>query len=384
MVELDPEFCPNISELETEVTKHFEDGASRAEDVITGWRKSPSMFRPPTELLPKNAEEWSQDWTHRHLQAYVLDSIASTVSVGPATQDKLSSQTLENLASSVGSPDYFHAYCTSRMLDPKRVLNLAHNYLDSSAATFRQQSESFLGSKFGTFHEDLIQDRLTSAVTHRASDYPHERTVHQVDKVIHELGLKALVDNSRESTINLTVNVPHPESRTSSLFLARSRGIEAYRGALHALGHSVFSVVAPRIEDDLGVNIAATETIAFQAQHIALDGAPSDSAEFLRFLHLYQSRLYAVRTIHESIRLENRSPELEPLQDLGREHLGLAKIRPHQFRPKLVAVDFLIAFSEYFRQGEIPPDWSEILNLAQKTSNTSITNNILLKTDQGR
>lgn len=381
MVELDSEFCPNISELETEVAKHFEEGTSRAEGVITGWPKPPSTFRPPTELLPNNAEGWSQDWTHRHLQAYVFDSVASTVSVGPATQDKLSSQTLEDLASSIGSSDYFHAYCVSRMLDPRRVLDLAHDYLESSAAAFRQQSTSFLGSEFGTFSEDSIQDRLTAAVTQRVGDYPHERTVHQVDTVIHELGLTALVDNSRESTIDLTVNVPHPESRTSKLFLARSRGIEGYRGALHALGHSVFSVVAPRIEDDLGVNIAATETIAFQAQHAALDGAPSETADFLRFLHLYQSRLYAVRTIHESIRLENRSPEFESLQDLGREHLGLPEIRPHQFRPKLVAVDFLIAFSEYFRQGEIPPDWSEILNLAQETTNTSITNNISLKTN---
>lgn len=164
-------------------------------------------------------------------------------------------------------------------------------------------------------------------------------------------------------------------------YLARSRGIEAYRGALHALGHSVFSVVAPRIEDNLGVNIAATETIAFQAQHVALEGAPSDVADFLRFLHLYQSRLYAVRTIHESVRLENRNPELGSLQDLGREHLGLSEIRPHQFRPKLVAVDFLIAFSEYFRQGEISPDWSEILNLAQNTTNALITDNVTLKTD---
>ncbi len=382
MVELDPEFCPNLSELETEVTKHFEEGAERAENVITGWHTPLSIFRPPTELLPKNAEAWSQDWAHRHLQAYVLDSIASTVSVDPATQDKLSNQTLEDLASRIGSPDYFHAYCISRMLDPKRILDLAHDYLESSAATFRQQSESFLGSEFGTFHEDSIQDHLTAAVTQRASDYPHERTVHQVNRVIHELGLKALVDNSRESAINLTVNVPHPESRTSKLFLARSKGIEAYRGALHALGHSVFSVVAPKIEDDLGVNIAATETIAFQAQHVALDGAPPEAADFLRFLHLYQSRLYAVRTLHESIRLENRSPELESLQDLGSEHLGLSEIRPHQFRPKLVAVDFLIAFSEYFRQGEIPPDWSQILDLAQKTTNTAITDNISLKNNQ--
>lgn len=382
MVELSSEFCPNISELETEVTEHYVEGASRAESVITGGRMPSSNFRPPTELLPKEAEGWSQDWTHRHLQAYVLDSIASTVSVGPATQDKLSNQTLEDLASSVGSPDYFRAYCVSRMLDPKRVLDLANDYLESSAATYRQQSEAFLEGEFGTFHEGSIQDRLTAAVTQKADNYPHERTVHQVDRVIHELGLRALVDSSRESAINLTVNVPHPESRTSKLFLARSRGIEAYRGALHALGHAVFSVVAPRIEDDLGVNIAATETIAFQAQHLALDNAPSDTADFLRFLHLYQSRLYAVRTIHESIRLENRSPELEALQGLGREHLGLSEIRPHQFRPKLVAVDFLIAFSEYFRQGEVPPNWSEILDLAHKTTNTSITDNISLRTDQ--
>lgn len=218
MVKLDPEFCPNTSELETEVAKHFEEGASRAEGVVTGLPRPPSIFKPPTKLLPKDAGGWSQDWTHRHLQAYVFDSVASTVSVGPATQDKLSSQTLEDLASSIGSPDYFHAYCASRMLDPRLVLDLAHDYLESSAAAFRQQSVSFLGSEFGTFNEDLIQDRLTAAVTQKASDYPHERTVHQVDRVIHELGLTALVDNSRESAINLTVNVPHPESHTSRLF----------------------------------------------------------------------------------------------------------------------------------------------------------------------
>ena len=55
MVELDPEFCPNLSELETEVTKHFEDGAGRAEGVITGGHTPPSMFKPPTGLLHNNA-----------------------------------------------------------------------------------------------------------------------------------------------------------------------------------------------------------------------------------------------------------------------------------------------------------------------------------------
>ncbi len=381
MVELGPEFCPNANELAENVTRHFEEGANRAECVITGRRVLSADFKPPTNLMPKGTEEWENDWSSRHLQAYVFDSIASTIQPGPPTQDKLNAQTLENLTDTLGSPDYFHAYCVSRMLDPQRVLRLANDYLEDSAASYHKQSKAMLGDEFGSFHEEQFQERLTAAVTQDANKYPHERTTGEVERVIRDLGLMALVDSSRESAIDLTVNVPHPESRTSRLFLARSKGIEAYRGALHALGHAVFSVMAPRVEDNLGVNIAATETIAFQAQHVALDGAPSDTAEFLRFLHLYQSRLYAVRAIHESIRLENRSPELETLQDLGREHLGLVEIRPHQFRPKLVAVDFLIAFSEYFRQGELSPDWSEVLELAQNTTNIKITKDISLKTN---
>lgn len=369
-------------ELETHVFNHFEDGASRAENYITGWHEPPSKFSPPTEILPRNVGDWSQDWAHRQLQAYVFDSVASTTSVGSALPDRLGNQTLEALTATTGSPDYFHAYCTSRMLDPKRVLDLAHDYLESSAAIFYQQSKLLLGGNFGELHEDAIQDRLTAAVTQRASDYPHERTVHQVRNIIHDLGLVALIDDSRESAINLTANVAHPAYRTSGLFLARARGIEAYRGALHALGHAVFSVVAPEIKDDLGVNIAATESIAFQAQHIALNGASSDTSAFLRFLHLYQSRLYAVRTIHEAARLESRNPEIESLQKLGREHLGLTHIKPHQFRPKLVAVDFLIAFSEYYHRGELPPDWPEVFDLAQKTSNTKIADTFSLKLAQ--
>lgn len=377
MVKLKSKLYRDLSNLEKDVLQHFKDGANRAEFFVAKKVTIGGGFEPPTQLLPKNSQSWSQDWIQRHFQAYVFDSIASTVRVGTASKDKLNNHTLQYLTTNLDCQDYFHAYCVSRMLDPKLILNLAYNFLENSAKEYRTQSEAILQLEFGKFSEQLIRDRLSATVIRDAHEYSHGRTLEEVNMVISELGLKDSIDNLQESAINLTVNISHPNEGVSKLFLDRSYGLEAYRGALHALGHAIFGVVSPRIEDNLGVNIAATEVIAFQAQDLALNHTPDDIAEFLRFLHLYQSRLYAVRTIHESVRLKKCNTEVDLLLELGHEHLGLLDIKPHHFRPKLVAVDFLVAFSEYFNQ-EQPRDWFGIIDNAKSISNVSITHAVSL------
>ena len=377
--QIKPELNPDSSEFLSAIDRHYEEGVQRAEAFICGLNQPPGVFMPPIELLPKREVGWSSDWRVRQLQAYVFDSVASTIPIGPADYSKLSDKTLELLCSATGRPDYFQAYCESRMISPISVLDLAHTYLDESASNFRRLYIAIFGRSFGDIDEDLVQEMLTSAVIQNAHDYPHEKTLQEIDDTVRELELDEKIDSSRKSQINLTVNVAHPSLRQSRLFLAPARGIEAYRGAMHALGHSVFSVVAPDIIDDYGVNISATESVAFQAQHLALDGATPEVADFLRFLHLYQSRLYAVRTIHEACRLDSRAPEHHMLQDLGGVHLGLSSLRPHVFRPKLVGVDFLLAFIEFYRQGEVSHNWSNIIALAKDTTNKVVAGDVLIK-----
>lgn len=362
----------DVATVERLVLRHFEDGAARAAQVIVGAPKPTAAVRMPVELLPSD-QTWSSDWIVRQFQAYAFDLTASTVPVGTSLEI-LRARTLESLAATTGAADYFSGYCLSRGLDPEAVVALALAHLESTAAAYRVACRTSLGVPFGMVHEDLVQARLTDSVLRDADAFPHSRTVEMIGHILDVVGLSGRVDYSRESVIGVTVNVAHPDSRTAELFLAPARGIEAYRGALHALGHALFSIIAEDIVDDLGVNIAATEFVAFQAQHLALVAAPGDVADFLRFLHLYQSRLYAIRVLHEAARFRSRSPEHAVLQDWGLTHLGVTELRPSRYRPKLVAVDFILAFAEFYRTGEMRDGWSGLVDRSASVTNRALCN----------
>ncbi|WP_375504801.1 hypothetical protein [uncultured Jatrophihabitans sp.] len=357
------------------VLRHFEDGASRAEQVVLGNTSGASLVALPAEDLPTGRPSNTAEWRRCQLQAYVFDTAAC--SAGGAT---LPAEQVERrrdlLAERLGCENYFDAYCWSRSLNPVALIGLADRHLATTKYEYRAQARYFLRAKYGSFHERQLQDRLALEVTADPDRYPFERTTAEIFSTLQNLGLRDKIDTSRRSRIGVTVNVAHPSLRKSSIFLSPAPGLESHRGALHALGHAIFSTVSQSIEDDLGVNIAATEAIAFQAQHLALADARESVGDFLRFVHLFQSRLYAIRALHDAKRLAKRSEDPEQLNALAREHLGIVDLKVRPIKSKLLSVDFLVAFDEFYRKGEIDPSWETLLSYAQQVTNATLVDGV--------
>lgn len=353
------------------VLGHFAAGSSRASGVVGGSPRtgpeSRTGVRLSYSLLP-NRDSIDADWEERIARAYVFDIAAAQGFLsGPK---HLGNPILERLTSIVGVPDYFDAYCLTRGLSPEAVLDYASQFLEETEGDYRTRFGSLFGS--GLLEMSDIQTRLAGTVTRQVENFEFDSTRAYVRQVIAGLGLEERIDTASDSAIGLTVNLPRPHDRCAQLFLAPARGLEAHRGALHALGHAIFSAMTRRSIDDLGVNIAATESVAFQAQQLALAEADQSQVEFLEFLHLFQARLYAARVIHEKVRVRSAERESKEIDSLGRAHLALRDLRPMAMRPKLVSVDFLLAFAEFYADPYPAVTWEDIKSKGSATTNAAI------------
>ena len=278
---------------------------------------------------------------------------------------------LNDISNKFNFPNYFHAYCSLRAIDVVKVKDLANDFLDNTKERYWEERFACLGvSKNETISEKVFTNFFKKILLSDSKTISTEFIIKNINSIIFDLELSKHISLKIGSPSGLTTNISKLSENKSWLFLDKNFGAEAWRAACHGLGHSIYSLNNPSYHDVIGVNIAATEVSAFYAQDLALNSLLNDEQiKFIRFIHLFQARLYAIRLLNDYHTFKDNDNEVYSYEKLiGVE--GINNDKSELGYPKLMSIDFTIAFS-YFFFGDIKLNsWDKIQN--SRISNYSI------------
>lgn len=361
------------SSLTDFVDRHFGGGVEQTLSLFEGPARSiPELPSTPVDALWDWAFPFEAEFGIRQRQAYVFDTLALRL-LRAKGLGVLTPSAFEPLVQGSGKSDYFAAYCEARGLEGAAIVELAYRLLATTDAEYRSGCSEFFPGGPTEATEEGLSERLAEATALMSENYSTQRIIQDLHRNLTEVGLEGDISVFVGSKTGLTTNVTRLQPRHAHIFLDEGVGLEAYRGALHALGHAVFAV-HPNTgsESLLGVNISATEVGAFQAQHFALDGVDKAASGFISFLHLYHARLYAVRVVVEQQRYASLMPVEDAYADLTTRYLGFPQLVELRADSKLVSVDFLLAFAAYFNIGQLDSDWQNLFDVLGAVSTRSI------------
>lgn len=295
--------------------------------------------REPAELL-EDARQSSSSFRCRQYGAYSFDLLVERLGTGPQVRERRNM-----LATELGYRSFFDASCHIRGLDADTMLSVAASLVDRMHSAVGGNVMGHFGGVVPTVQNfaATYEEHLTAT----PERYSADRVYGMAQDLVAGLELTAEIELHDGSANNVSTNVTHLDPRHAEIFLARAPGLESWRAATHALGHAYFAVhPATDWIDLLGVNISATEVVAFRAQTLALADVGGRAGDFLRLMPANYAKIYAERVLNEA-RYYRHGPDAV-VETAPRPSHAIGYSAPFRPDKRLSSVDFVLAFERYF------------------------------------
>jgi len=362
---------PSLKHLEELVIEDYDCGVARTLNylLINQTKKFPSGSSVPSAQIIDRLLHPEEYFSSKQFQAYLFDTLGTRI-------DSVKEQGFwkyEALVELVVSGDYLTAYCDSRGIDSSSVTPTAMALLKATDNEYRDRLIALFGCRFGNICLSEIKIKLAQVLAKNVEHHTVDIIRNDIERLVTEHVPNEMVIIHCGIRTGIVTHVAQLCPRRSYLFLDSTPGLESHRAAYHALGHVLFAVSPnTHTSDLLGVNIAATEVVAFQAQEIFLENEPNDVAEYLYFMQLFHSRLYALRVMHDQQRWLARRELDSEFASLTQEFLGVTGLSSVSPTSKLVAVDFLFAFGYFYKMPKRAQTWKELVTSISNLDNTLV------------